>query len=84
MAAAKKSDGPESMLLTYQEARARIGVSLSKLYRLMRQGEIRNLDLGPQTKRISQAECERYVRELERDQYGDPAQPGRDGDRSAA
>jgi excisionase family DNA binding protein len=69
MAAAKKDGGPEPMLLTYEEARIRIGVSISKLYRLMRQGEIRNLDLGPQTKRISLAECERYVRELEAEQY---------------
>lgn len=68
--AAGSDDAGEPLLLTYQQARKKIGVSISQLYRLMRQGEIRNLELGPQIRRISLAECERYVNELEVKQHG--------------
>jgi hypothetical protein len=65
-------DTPDgSLLLTYDEARRKIGVSISQLYRLMRQGKIRKLELAPQVRRISLAECERYVSELETEQYGE-------------
>ena len=60
----------EPLLLTYQQARRRLGVSISQLYRLMRKGEIRPLTLGPQVRRISDAELVMYVKRLETEQHG--------------
>lgn len=56
-------------MLTYKQAAKKINVSLSKLYLLMRAGEIRRLELGPQVKRIALSECEAYVKRLEDEQY---------------
>ncbi len=66
------SDAPAKgpMLLTYQQAHVKLGVSLSQLYRLMREGEIRPLKLSKQTRRISQAELDAYVKRLEAEQHG--------------
>jgi excisionase family DNA binding protein len=65
--------GPESdpLLLTYKKAIMKLGVSTSQFYRLMRQGEIRPLRLGPQVRRVSLAELEAYVARLEAAQHGD-------------
>jgi predicted DNA-binding transcriptional regulator AlpA len=52
------------LMLTYEEARLKLGVSLSQLYRLMRSGDITPLPLGPQVRRISLAECQAYVDRL--------------------
>jgi excisionase family DNA binding protein len=54
----------EPLMLTYEEARMKLGVSLSQLYRLMRSGEITPLKLAPQVRRISTADCEAYVKRL--------------------
>lgn len=59
------------LLLTYEQARTRLGVSISQLYRLMRQGEIRPLKLGKQVRRISDAELVMYVQRLESEQHSD-------------
>lgn len=75
----------EPLLLTYQQARRRLGVSISQLYRLMRQGEIRSLKLGPKVRRISDAELVMYVKHLEAEQHGDAAgQGGNAGDVGSA
>lgn len=63
-------DMGEPLLLTYKEAAKKIGVSLSKLYQLLRDGEIRKLVLGPQERRIALDECEAYVDRLKAEQYG--------------
>lgn len=63
--------GGEPLLLTYKDACAKLGVTTSQLYRLMRRGEIRSLALGPQVRRISLAELEGYVARLEAEQHGD-------------
>lgn len=54
-------DVGEPLLFTYEEARLKLGVSLSQLYKLMRAGEIRSLELGPQVRRIPMSELEAYV-----------------------
>ena len=59
------------LMLTYKEAARYTGVSLSKLYILMRAGVLHSLDLGPQTKRIARSECEEYVRSLTAGQLGE-------------
>lgn len=66
----------EPLLLTYQQARRRLGVSISQLYRLMRKGEIRPLTLGPQVRRISDAELVMYVKRLEAEQHGEAGAAG--------
>ena len=48
-------------MLTYKQAAKKINVSLSKLYLLMRAGEIQNVQLGPQVMRIPLSECEAYT-----------------------
>src|ERR1035441_7618134 len=63
-------DVGEPMMLTYKEAAKKIGVSLSKLYQLLRVGKIRKLVLGPQVMRIAMDECESYVDRLKAEQYG--------------
>ena len=54
-------DVGDPLMYTYEEARRKLGVSLSQLYRLMREGEITALPLGPQVRRITLAELESYV-----------------------
>jgi excisionase family DNA binding protein len=63
----------EPMLLTYKEAAKKIGISLSKLYQLLRAGEVRKLELGPQVMRIPLDECEAYVARLKAAQFGSAA-----------
>ena len=67
-------DAGEPLLLTYKEAAAKIGVSVSRVYRLMREGEIHNVRLGPRERRIPLSECEAYVARLVAGQIG--AGPG--------
>jgi excisionase family DNA binding protein len=67
-------DVGEPMLLTYKEACQKIGISMSKLYREMRDGRIHNVKLGPQERRIPMSECEAYVRALVAEQIG--SEPG--------
>jgi excisionase family DNA binding protein len=64
-------DVGEPLMLTYQEAAAKIGVSLSRLYRLMRAGEIHNLEVGPRERRIPLSQCEAYVKRLIAEQIGE-------------
>ena len=64
-------DVGEPLMLTYQEAAKKTGVSLSKLYRLMRAGEIHNLEIGPRERRIPLSQCEAYVDRLIAAQIGD-------------
>lgn len=71
---------PGPLLLTYEQARKRLGVSISQLYRLMRKGEIRPLKLSKQVRRISDAELVMYVKHLETEQHGNAAGAGRDAD----
>ena len=63
-------DVGEPLMLTYQEAAAKLGVSVSRVYRLMREGEIHNVSLGPRERRIPLSECEAYVDRLVADQIG--------------
>jgi excisionase family DNA binding protein len=63
-------DVGDPLLLTYKEAAKKIGVSLSWLYQLLRDGEIRKLELGPQVMRIPMSECEAYVRRKMAEQFG--------------
>lgn len=79
---AEASPGP--LLLTYEQARLRLGVSISQLYRLMRQGEIRPLSLGKQVRRISDAELVMYVRRLEAEQHGGSVAGGDSARRESA
>lgn len=67
-------DMGEPMLLTHREAAKKIGISKSKLYKLLRSGEIRNLVLGPQERRIALDECEAYVERLKAEQWGPSSQ----------
>jgi excisionase family DNA binding protein len=52
------------LMLTYREAARKLGVSDSFVYRLLREGEIHSVELGPQTLRIPLSECEAYVAAL--------------------
>ena len=63
-------DVGEPLMLTYKEAAKKLGVSVSKLYRLMREDEIHNVKLGPQERRIPLSECEAYVGRLVAEQIG--------------
>lgn len=63
-------DVGEPLMLTYEQARLKLGVSLSQLYKLMREGEIRKLELGPQVMRIPMTELEAYVDRLKAAQFG--------------
>jgi predicted DNA-binding transcriptional regulator AlpA len=64
-------DVGEPLMLTHREAAKKIGISKSQLYVLLRRGELHNLDLGPQTKRIAAAECVAYVDSLLAEQIGE-------------
>lgn len=67
-------DVGEPMMLTYKEACRKLGVSLSKLYRLMRAGEIRPLVLDVQVRRIPVSELEAYMSRLMAEQFGSPGE----------
>jgi excisionase family DNA binding protein len=64
-------DVGEPLMLTYKEAAKKMGVSLSKLYKLLRAGEIRSLKLGPQERRIPMSEVRAYVDRLVAEQIGE-------------
>lgn len=70
-------------LLTYNQACARLRISKSQLYRLMRAGEITPLKLSAQVRRISVAELDAYVRRLQ-DQQAGQAQHQQQDNRPAA
>lgn len=59
------------LMLTYKEAAKKTGVSVSRLYRLMRDGEIHNVKTGPRERRIPLSECEAYVKRLIAEQIGE-------------
>lgn len=59
------------LMLTYKEAAKKTGVSVSRLYRLMRDGEIHNVKTGPRERRIPLSECEAYVARLIAEQIGE-------------
>ncbi len=63
--------GPPPSMLTYREAAAKIGVSLSGVYRLLRAGEIHSVEMAPQVKRIPMSECYAYVNRLVAEQIGE-------------
>lgn len=62
-------DVGEPLMLTYEEARLKLGVSLSQLYKLMRDKEVRSLDLGPQVRRIPMSELDAYLDRLKAQQW---------------
>ena len=64
-------DVGEPLMLTYEEARLKLGVSLSQLYKLMRDKEIRSLDLGPQVRRIPMSELDAYLTRLKAQQWNE-------------
>ena len=64
-------DVGEPLMLTYKEAARKLNVSLSKLYKLLREGEIRSLKLGPQERRIPMGEVRAYVDRLVAEQIGE-------------
>jgi len=49
------------LTLTYKEACTKLGVTISQLYRLMKNKEIRALELGPQVRRIPMTELDAYL-----------------------
>lgn len=53
--------GVPPALLTYAQASQRLGVSRATLYKLLRAGDIRNVALAQQVRRIPAAELDRYV-----------------------
>lgn len=67
-------DVGEPLMLTYKEACIKLSVSISKLYRLMNDGEIHNVKLGPQERRIPMTECKAYVDRLIAEQIGTPGE----------
>jgi excisionase family DNA binding protein len=67
-------DVGEPLMLTYREAAAKLGVSVSKLYKLMREGEIHNVRLGPRERRVPLSEVKAYADRIVADQIG--AGPG--------
>jgi excisionase family DNA binding protein len=64
-------DVGEPLMLTYREAAKKMGVSLSKLYKLLRAREIHSLKLGPQERRIPMSEVRAYVDRLVAEQIGE-------------
>jgi excisionase family DNA binding protein len=62
--------GPAAMaplLLTYQETCQKLGISMSALYRLLREEKIRSVALSQSVRRIPSAELDRYVAALMRE-----------------
>jgi excisionase family DNA binding protein len=55
---------PLPALLTYAQACQQLGVSRATLYKLLRAGDIRNVSLAAQVRRIPAVELDRYVAEL--------------------
>lgn len=64
-------DVGEPLMLTYKEAAKKMGVSLSKLYKLLRDGEIHKVVLGPQERRIPMSEVRAYVDRVVAEQIGE-------------
>lgn len=54
----------EPLMLTYKQACAKAGISMSQLYRAMRAGEITPLKPGPRIRRIAPDELDAYVARL--------------------
>jgi excisionase family DNA binding protein len=54
----------EPLMLTYKQACAKAGISMSQLYRAMRAGEITPLKPGPRIRRIAPDELDAYVERL--------------------
>jgi excisionase family DNA binding protein len=52
----------DPLMYTYKQACVKLGVSISQLYKLMKEGEIKPIPLGPQVRRITLAEMEEYVK----------------------
>jgi excisionase family DNA binding protein len=65
-------DVGEPLMLTYAEACTKLGISESRLYKLLRGGEIRNVKLGPQERRIPMTECKAYADRLVAEQIETP------------
>lgn len=63
-------DVGEPLMLTYKEAAVKMGVSLSKVYKLLRAGEIRNVKLGVQERRIPMSECQAWADRQVAEQIG--------------
>ena len=61
---ASEADIGEPLMLTYKQACAKAGISMSQLYRLMREGVITPLKPGPRIRRIAPAEIQAYVDSL--------------------
>lgn len=59
------------LTLTYKQAAALLDVSMSKLFQMLRAGEIHSLKLGPQMRRVSARECSAYVDRIEAEQIGE-------------
>lgn len=53
--------GQRPRLLTYEQASRELGVSRSTLYKLLREGTIRAVELAPQVRRIEAVEIDRYI-----------------------
>ena len=77
-------DVGEPLNLTYKEAAKKLGVSLSKLYLLMRDGEIRKLELGPKVMRIPMSEIDAYQDRLKAAQWAPSGPVGGQGEGHAA
>ena len=67
-------DVGEPLTLTYREAQKKLGVSQSQLYTLMRNKEIRALEMGKQVRRIPLSELEAYLERLKSEQWGTPGE----------
>jgi excisionase family DNA binding protein len=64
-------DVGEPLFLTYKEAAVKIGVSEARVYRLLRDGEIHNVKVGPRERRIPLSECVAYADRLIAEQIGE-------------
>lgn len=66
-------DVGQPMNLTYEEAARKLGVTISQLYRMLKNGEIRKLDLGKQVRRIPMTELEAWQARQQAEQWGETA-----------
>lgn len=68
---ATDADVGEPIFYTYKQACKKLGISVSLLYKLMREGEIKRVRLAPQVCRIAAVELEEYgkrkIQESDRD-----------------
>jgi excisionase family DNA binding protein len=64
-------DVGEPLMLTYTEAAVKIGVSVSRVRRLLAAGEIHNVEVGPRERRIPLSQCVAYVNRLVAEQIGE-------------